>query len=45
MSCVYTFYDEKTGKSEDYTYEDLIRLFQEGDYRDFSDIVYSKGTK
>ena len=45
MSCVYTFYDEKTGKSEDYTYEDLVRLFQENGYRDFSDIVYSRGTK
>lgn len=45
MACVYTFYDEKTGKVEDYTYEALVQLFQEQGYRDFSDIIYSKGTK
>lgn len=45
MSCVYTFYDEKTEETRDYTYEDLVKLFQERGYRDFSDIIYSKGTK
>lgn len=45
MACVYTFYNQKTGEFEDHTYEDLIRLFQEEGYTDFSDIVYSKGTK
>lgn len=45
MACVYTFYDEKTGTSQDYSYEQLVALFQERGYSDFSDIVYSKGTK
>ncbi len=45
MSCIYTLYSKKTKESKQYTYEELVQLFQEGDYRDFSDIVYSKGTK
>ena len=45
MACVYTFQDERTGESRDLTYEELVSLFQERDYRDFSDIIYSKGTK
>lgn len=45
MACKYILYNEKTGEANDFTYEALIKLFQNSDYKDFSDIVYSKGTK
>lgn len=44
MKCNYTLYDEY-GNAKEYSYKELIDLYQNSDYKDFSDIVYSKGTK
>lgn len=45
MSCIYILYDNKTGKQKQYTYEELIKLYNDGNYRNVSDIIYSKGSK
>lgn len=45
MPCIYTFYDDKTKTIKEYTYKELVELFQNSEYRDFSDIIFSKGSK
>jgi hypothetical protein len=42
MGCVYVIYDKKSGKSEKYTYEELVEKFKDN-YSDFADVLYSKG--
>lgn len=45
MSCIYILYDSKTGEQKQYTYQELVKLYNDGDYRDISDIIYRKGSK
>lgn len=45
MSCIYILYDSKTGEQKQYTYKELVKLYNDGNYRDVSDIIYSKGSK
>lgn len=45
MSCIYILYDSKTGQQKQYTYKELIKLYNDGNYRDISDIIYDKGLK
>ena len=45
MSCIYILYDSKTGEQKSYTYKELVKLYNDGNYRDVSDIIYSKGSK
>lgn len=45
MSCVYYLHNKDTNEIKEYTYLELVQLFQNSNYRDFSDIVYSKGSK
>ena len=44
MSCTYTLYDNK-GNFKELSYKELVELYQDSEYKDFSDIVYSKSTK
>lgn len=43
MACKYIIYDQNNNK--EYSYQELIKLFQEQEYTDFKDILYSKGSK
>ena len=43
MSCIYILYDNNTGTQKQYTYQELVKLYNDGNYRDISDIIYSKG--
>lgn len=43
MACKYIIYSENNQK--EYSYKDLIKLFQNGGYTDFKDILYSRGNK
>lgn len=45
MSCKYILYDNKTGEQKEYTYKDLVELYNNGNYKNISDIIYSKGSK
>ena len=45
MSCIYILYDNKTGEQKEYTYKDLVELYNNGNYKNISDIIYSKGSK
>ncbi len=44
MSCVYILYDKENGRQEQYTYQELVKLYNDGNYRDISDIVYSRNS-
>ena len=43
MACKYIIYSENNQK--EYSYKDLIKLFQDGGYTDFKDILFSRGSK
>lgn len=45
MACKYFLYNQDTGEGTAYTYEELVQHFLDGNYTDFSDIVFSKNTK
>lgn len=45
MSCVYIIYDKDGKTSKEITYQELVKLYRDGNYRDISDILYSKGSK
>ena len=45
MSCIYILYDSKTGEQKQYTYKELVKLYNDSDYKDVSDIIYSRGSK
>lgn len=43
MACKYIIYSENNQK--EYSYKDLVKLFQDGGYTDFKDILFSRGSK
>ena len=45
MACKYFLYNQDTGEGSAYTYEELVQHFLDGNYTDFSDIIFSKNSK
>lgn len=45
MACIYILYDKETGEQKQYTYKELLELYNNSNYKNISDIIYSKGTK
>lgn len=45
MACEYRIYTKNGEIVGEYSYEELVNFFEQGGYKDFSDIIFKKGTK